>query len=86
MLFLRENENEGFSNEKFYIRYFKNGEDYTMTEITITVPEIDACDTIVENEDISVDEKEKYKIVMPILLRIDNIISAHSSSQFLRYI
>ena len=28
MLFLRENENEGFSKDKFHIRYFKNGEDY----------------------------------------------------------
>ena len=90
MLFLRENENEGFSNDMFHIRYFKNGEDYTMTEITITEPEIDACDTIFENEDINVDDsldqKDKYKIVTPILLKIGNIISAHSSSQFLRYI
>ena len=61
-----------------------------MTEITITEPEIDACDTIFENEDISVDDsldqKDKYKFVTPILLRIGNIISAHSSSQFLRHI
>ena len=67
MLFLRENENEGFSKDMFHIRYFKNGDDYTMTEITITEPEIDACDNIVENEDISVDDsldqKDKYKIV-----------------------
>ena len=35
ILFLRENENEGFSNEMFHIRYLKNGEDCTMTEILL---------------------------------------------------
>ena len=50
MLFLRENENEGFSKDMFHIRYLKNGEDYTMTEITIF-----------ENEDISVDSAVSTK-------------------------
>ena len=35
MLFLRENENEGFSKDMFHIRYFKNGDDCTMAELLL---------------------------------------------------
>lgn len=93
MLFWREEKHEMFCKEIFHTRYWKNND--ILPQIEIEAAEGDESNIIFENdetvtqdtlEDESLDEKEKYKIATPILLRIGSLISAHSTNQFLGYV
>ena len=94
ILFFREQGNEGFSKNTFNNRYFKMDEGHSDITFPIsreeenTTSDHDDLELDMDNDDnvVSLDEREKYKIVTPILLRIGSVISAHSSNQFLKYI
>ena len=93
ILFLRENDNEGFSENLFINRYYKNNNQPSDIVFHVNDKNNDQdviSDSVIEEDDedniAALDEREKYKIVTPIVLRIGNLIAAHSSRKFLQYI
>ena len=53
----------------------------------INLPTNNVVDDVLEQEqDFVLNDKQKYSMVMPILLRIGNMISSHSTKNFLHYL
>ena len=87
-----------FDKNIFNIRYHRNsrliniltvpGESEVHEETSSNSPEDDVVDDMWEEpvEVPAMDDKKKYKTVMPILSRIANLISAHGTKQFLNYV
>ena len=96
ILYHREQNNEGFTKELFNSRYFRMSErpniefpsldhmELIDNETNDNTPNV--IERIEEDLENTLDAREKHKMVTPVLLRIGNIISAHSTRKCLQYI
>lgn len=95
ILFARDSSNNVvFSPELFHSRYLRNNDipvtnDEEMVENPGSInSEFEQPVNVDEpdDEDRSLSDRERYSIVMPLLVRLGSVISAHSTKQFLAYI
>ena len=93
ILFLRaEKAEEIFSPDLFHPRYLRASSSFTdVSNLGDNIPEdpnqdgsFDEEDTI--EEEVVLNDKQKYNLVTPILLRIGNLISCHPTKKFLQYL
>ena len=93
ILIFREKNGEAFTKDMFSTRYHKmdpTGVTYPPYEVDNSVPFVDPEDDTITTDEVehtdSLDEREKYRIVSPILLRISGVLCVHSTKNFLQYV
>ena len=91
----RESNDEVFSQELFHVRYHRTSDDFEtpaagedMTEEFVDEREVQD-DELEDNNNVPevlvLNDKQKYARVMPVLLRLGNLISCHPTKKFLQY-
>ena len=97
ILFRRQaSETEIFSSELFHPRYLRVSTDFNNDDeeddVWAAYPEQNDATEDVDEENnnesnvLVLDDKQKYAMVTPILLRIGNLIACHPTKKFLRYL
>ena len=90
ILFVRDiGNNDVFSPELFYSRYLRSNFSFQATndeEMLENHDNIDMGSMDRDNDDSSLNDRDRYNIVMTLLIRLGSVISAHSTKQFLEYI